>query len=219
MYEAYKDLKYLLNRGYRKSKALEFVCNHYLLPSNARHLLARCVFPTKWIEETKRKLASKNEITGKEIGIDGFNVLITLDSVIRGEAFRCEDGIVRDIRYIKNYKFDQNTLNLIRIIADTLSTLAPEKVIIFYGKSTSKSGRIAELTKKELEKRRIKGEVKVVKSPDFELKKFDIVATGDVGIIEKVKKIFDIPAYSATLLGIQIPDFKDVLKIFDEKLK
>lgn len=43
---AAEDLKYLLNRGYRKSVALKFVANHYLLGRDERNYLARYVFLT-----------------------------------------------------------------------------------------------------------------------------------------------------------------------------
>lgn len=62
---AYEDLKYLLNRGYRKKYALEFVANHYLLTSKERYFLMRCVFSDKEIEERKRKLVKEDGLRGK----------------------------------------------------------------------------------------------------------------------------------------------------------
>ncbi|WP_297501032.1 DUF434 domain-containing protein, partial [Thermococcus sp.] len=95
--EAYLDLKYLLNRGYRKKNALSFVANHYRLTAEERHLLARCVFPDSWMEEVRRKLLKPGELKGKTLAIDGFNVLITLESLLGGRAILCEDGLVRDL--------------------------------------------------------------------------------------------------------------------------
>ena len=42
--DAVRDLRYLLNQGYPRDSAVNFVANHYRLPLNQRHLLARCVF-------------------------------------------------------------------------------------------------------------------------------------------------------------------------------
>ncbi|MDP3065702.1 MAG: DUF434 domain-containing protein, partial [Methanobacteriaceae archaeon] len=38
---AENDLRYLLNRGYRKTTALNFVAGHYLLDKSQRNYLAR----------------------------------------------------------------------------------------------------------------------------------------------------------------------------------
>ena len=41
---ASNDLRFLLNRGYRKVMAIDFVGNHYLLDKNERNFLNRTVF-------------------------------------------------------------------------------------------------------------------------------------------------------------------------------
>ena len=55
LFNAYEDLKYLLNRGYRKNVALKFVSNHYRLRKEDRHLLARCVFSDGEIETREKR--------------------------------------------------------------------------------------------------------------------------------------------------------------------
>ncbi len=208
--EAYRDLKYLLNRGYRKSVALNFVANHHRLRKEERYLLARCVFSDSWIEEVRRKLLSPGEVKGREIGIDGFNVLITLESLLEGKAILCEDGLVRDLKYQGKYRPHEKTRDYLRLIVSSLAELLPQKVVFFYGKNNPGSGIVRNLTEELLAEFGISGEVKLVRSPDFELKAFETVATADVGVIEKVKRVFDLARFAGERAGAKpnpLPDF------------
>ena len=53
--DAVRDLRYLLNQGYPRDSAVNFVANHYRLPLNQRHLLARCVFSRLEVAEHRQK--------------------------------------------------------------------------------------------------------------------------------------------------------------------
>jgi hypothetical protein len=192
---AREDLKYLLNRGYRKKAALQFVANHHRLPLGGRHLLARCVFSDAWIEEVRRKLLEPKELAGKTLAVDGFNVLITLESLMDGKAILCEDGLVRDLKYQGRYRLNGRTPEVIEKVVKSLSELKVGETIFFYGKNVPKSGEIKKITETKLKEFGVPGEVRLVKSPDFELKSFENVATADTAIIETVKGIFDLAAY------------------------
>ena len=209
--EAYRDLKYLLNRGYRKSVALNFVANHYRLGKGERHLLARCVFSDSWIEEVRRKLLSPKDVRGKEIGIDGFNVLITLESLLEGKAILCEDGLVRDLKYQRRYRPHQQTAENLRLIISALSELSPERVAFFYGKNNPGSGVVRALTDELLSEFAAPGEARLVKSPDYELKAFEAVATADVGVIEKVECVFDLARFAGDRIGLKPISLHDLL--------
>ncbi|WP_010478297.1 DUF434 domain-containing protein [Thermococcus zilligii] len=210
--EAYQDLKYLLNRGYRKKVALKFVADHHRLTIEERHLLARCVFPDPWIEEVRRKLLKPGELAGRVLAIDGFNVLITLESIVEGKAILCEDGLVRDLKYQGRYRLNENTEKLLTEITGALGELGVAKAVFFYGKNVPKSGIVKALTEEALKKSGLPGEVHLVKSPDFELKGFEAVATADVGIISKVGHVFDLPGYVAGLSQKTIEPFFEVIQ-------
>ena len=201
--EAYRDLKYLLNRGYRKSYALDFVANHYRLSLEERHLLARCVFPDSWIEDVKQKLLSPRELRGKTLAIDGFNVLITLESLLDGKAILCEDSLVRDLKYQGKYRLNERTQGLIESVVELLNDLGVERALFFYGKNVPKSGLVKGLTEKALEEWKVRGEARLVKSPDFELKRFELVASADVGIVVQARSVFDIPQELGRRMGLR----------------
>ncbi len=199
--EAYRDLKYLLNRGYRKKYALEFVANHYRLTLDERHLLARCVFSDSWVNGVRKKLLRSEELRGKTIAIDGFNVLITLESLVEGKAILCEDSLVRDLKYQGKYRFNENTERLLRETGRALGELGVDRAVFFYGRNVPKSGVVKALTEKSLEEFGVPGEVYLVKSPDFELKGFETVATADVGVVSKASHVFDLARHVAGRLG------------------
>ncbi len=205
--EAYRDLKYLLNRGYRKSYALRFVSDHYRLKLEERHLLSRCVFPDSWV----KAVSEKKGYNGEPLGVDGFNVLITTESVIEGKAIACEDGLIRDLKYQKRYKVNERTPRVIELVMDALMELKPSEVVFFYGRAVPKSGIVAALTRKAMNEKKLKGDVKLVKSPDFHLKGFKAVATADAGIIEKAEAVVDVPLMISIKLGIRVQRLRDIL--------
>ena len=209
--EAYRDLKYLLNRGYRKGVALNFVANHYRLGRRERYLLARCVFPDSWIEEVERKLLPPEEIKGRVLGIDGFNVLITLESLLAGKAILCEDGLVRDLEYRGKYKPHGGTESNLRLIVSSLAELSPARAVFFYGKNNPGSGVVRALTLDLLNESGIPGEVRLVRSPDHELKAFKVVATADVGVIGKVEGVFDLARLAGKRVKAEPVPFKALL--------
>ncbi len=193
---AREDLKYLLNRGYRRKVALDFVANHYRLPMGERHLLARCVFSDVWIAEVRKKLLRPGELSGKILAIDGFNVLITIESLMDGKAILCEDGLVRDLKYQGRYRLTKRSRGVVERVVNSLSELTVGKAVFFYGKNVPKSGEVKKMTESALEKFEVPGEVRLVKSPDFELKSFENVATADTAIIAAVSRVFDLAAYA-----------------------
>ena len=213
LFESYLDLKYLLNRGYRKSVALKFVANHYKLRKEERHLLARCVFSDKEIEAREKKRKPIGFVKGKILAIDGFNVLITLESVLEGRAILCEDDLVRDLKYQRGYKLSEKTEKMLCLLLKFLSKFNPKEIIFLYDKPVSKSGKIAKLTNEIMKKVGLSGTAKAVEAPDFELKKFEIVATSDLAVIDKVKYVVDIPQEFAKSRGTKIKEFKELLKV------
>ncbi|MBP1911448.1 DUF434 domain-containing protein [Thermococcus stetteri] len=210
---AYRDLKYLLNRGYPKKSALKFVADHYRLPLRERYLLSRCVFSDEWITEVRRKLLKPEELAGKILAIDGFNVLITLESVLDGEAILCEDGLVRDLKYQGKYKLNERTPEVVETVVESLYELRVSEAVFFYGKNVPRSGIVGKMTEEAMKEYGLSGEVRLVKSPDFELKAFSNVATADVGIISKVEHVFDLQLHLSKTLGIKVNSVLDVLQI------
>lgn len=190
------DLYLLLNRDYPKSYALRFVGDHYGLKNEERYILSRTVFPKGYILETKRKKTSLKEIKGKEIFIDGYNVIITTESVLMGKAFVSMDGVLRDTRNVsKKHRITNETIESVELVLNLLKKYRPGYTQFYLDKMMSKSGKLSEALREGMEERSIKGDSETILSVDHVLKnKNGIIATNDSAIILEVNKFIDLPS-------------------------
>ncbi len=202
--EAKKDFGYLLNRGFPRTGALTFVGNHYLLNQHQRNYLNRTVFSKEKMESRKSKLILLSDITGKCVLVDGYNVLITTESICKGEEeflVDCDDGVTRDIKAVfGKYKENEATKDALNSIISLLKIFKPEKVLFFYDNPVSLSGELAKTTEKILKSHEVKGDAQTAENVDKKLiqlaKELDgVVATSDGIIIDKVECALDIPGY------------------------
>ncbi|HNR44694.1 MAG TPA: DUF434 domain-containing protein [Methanofastidiosum sp.] len=190
------DLYLLLNRGYPKLYALRFVGDHYGLKNQERYTLSRTVFPKDYILETKRKKTSLKEIKGKEIFVDGYNVIITTESVLMDKAFVSMDGVLRDTRNVsKKHRITNETLESVDLVLNLLKKNRPGYAQFYLDKMISKSGKLSEIIRQGIEERGLKGDSETILSVDHVLKNKDgIIATNDSAIIIEVKKFIDLPS-------------------------
>ncbi|USS39907.1 DUF434 domain-containing protein [Thermococcus aggregans] len=209
---AYEDLKYLLNRGYRKKYALEFVANHYKLTSRERYFLTRCVFSDREIEERKGKVLQKENLRYTVLGVDGFNVLITLESLIEGKAILCEDGFLRDLKHQKGYKIHKNTPKVLELIVRFLRDLGVKEAWFLYDAPVSRSKEVAKLTEDLMEKFGVHGAALLSKAPDYDLREFEVVASSDIAVIKKVSSVVDLPQMIGEAKGLRWVSFLEILK-------
>ena len=192
---ASKDFKYLLDRGYRRTPALNFVADHYRLGKQDRNFIIRFVFSEKEIRNHKSKLIPFPRIRRKNLVIDTYNVLVTAQAVISGkEVVRGMDGFLRDTSAVfSKYRFNEETKNAIEKILDILSDYGPGFVLFILDSQISRSGELASYIRERLKEKFIEGNARVSRNADREIKNLDwITATSDSVIIEKTKNAVDI---------------------------
>lgn len=190
-----RDVKYLLDRGYPSTSAIRFVSNHYKLSLSERYLITRAVLPSNIAQKRRNKTIACDEMKGLEIIIDGYNVLITTESVLDQEIILCDDGFIRDIKGVfGKYKKTEATDVALAEILTLLSTSSPSIVLFLFDSQVSKSGELARQVKKKLTQFRLEGDAKTLRGVDHKLKTCNaVVATSDGGIIDCVDAIIDIP--------------------------
>ncbi len=188
VHEASKDLHYLLNRGYRKSYALTFVCNHYQLKKEERYFLARAVFSEETIKATLQKRLPMEEIEGKDLAVDGFNVLITAEAVLNNEAILCDDSVMRDIQGVfGKYTMTEATDRALHTIFAVIQKYSPRKVAFYFDQQVSHSGDLCS-------KVRTYYACETIPHVDLFLADLNtITATSDSIVIEKLDHFIDIP--------------------------
>jgi hypothetical protein len=201
---ANRDFRYLLNQGYPRKGALKFVGDHYLLEEISRNYLYRTVFSNEQAENRKMKLVVLADIMDKIVFIDGYNVLITLESICGGEnglIVKADDGVIRDVKAVfGKYKGNKMTKGVLNAVMSLLKPYHPLAVRVFYDRQVSLSGELAKLTQEIMAMHGVQGTAETSENVDFQLVHLSrdvegIVATSDSVIMDKVDMILDIPSY------------------------
>ena len=95
--QAQRDLLYLIERGYPMKNASVFTGNHYLLSERQRLALVRAT-SSRQAAALRRNREVIGPVPGKEVHIDGFNIIITLEIALSGSTLlKCMDGTIRDL--------------------------------------------------------------------------------------------------------------------------
>jgi len=194
--DAVSDLRYLLDRGYSRNSAVTFVANHYRLKLDERHFLARCVFSSAEILNHRARAVSSTKVRGKRLGVDGYNVLITVESILTGkQVVKCDDGFIRDLRAIfGKYRMSSATPRALTEILKTVSRWEPMEIVMLFDSQMSRSGELAAKVRGIFKQVGAIGDAKAVAGVDFKIREFDVVASGDRAVIERVKAVWDLPA-------------------------
>ncbi len=189
------DFRYLLNRGYPRKPSLELVGNRYHLTSNERHLLHRGVFSD---EDSRMRRARKIpflQIRGKNLAIDGYNVLITVEAGLSGRPLILgDDGFIRDISGLSgNYRRSRKTDEALSLILNLLKRIRPRYTLFLLDAPISRSGELADDIRKRMEQEGIPGRAQAIKVPEKILEGFPgVVATSDTAILDRCERAHDL---------------------------
>jgi hypothetical protein len=207
------DLRFLLNRGYNRATAVRTVANRYRLPKADRHILMRAVFSENEAEEHRMKRVDIADINGRKVTVDGYNVLITVESGLKGkELFLSDDGFVRDVAAtFGKYRFSNVSEKAIELILKGLERNSPSEVNFIFDSQVSFSGELCRLIRAKMSEIGLKGNAKTSDNADYEIiLSRGIVCSSDTAIIKKADKLLDLPRH----LGVKyqrLPSCEDIL--------
>jgi hypothetical protein len=189
--KAAADVRYLLDRGYPQKGAVGFVCAHYRLDEESRYLLSRTVLSHEVSEKRRAKFLPCDKIEGMSIVIDGYNIIIGLESILDKKAYLCDDGVMRDIKGIsRNYKVSENTETAIGLILQFLKENNPSYVCFLLDSQISKSGLLAGTLRGKINDFGLRGDARTSKHVDYDLKSSKyIVASSDGVIIDEAENV------------------------------
>lgn len=196
--KAAEDFRYLLNRGYPRKAALEMVGNRYQLVSDQRHLLHRGVFSDSDSKSRRKKRISINRIGNKDLVIDGYNVLITIEAGLSGRPLVLgDDGFIRDISGLSgNFKKTDKTDEALQLIFDFIKRVKPRKTLLLFDSPISRSGELAREARDGLKRENLSGDAMAVRVPEKILIGFPgIIATSDTAIIDPSKQVVDLAGH------------------------
>jgi len=194
--KAAEDMKYLLDRGYNRNTSLNLTVNRYHLNMRERNYLRRYVFSEKEIQAHKSKLIPITEIRCEKVVVDGFNVLISVDAVLKKRNLvESMDCILRDTSMVfSNYRFDSDTKKTLDALVTLFLKYGPEGVFFVFDSQISRSGELSSYVREKMWEAGISGDASTAKSADKKIIELNhITASSDSHIIESVNQIVDLP--------------------------
>lgn len=141
------ELTWLLDRGYAMRSALALVGNRYALNQRQRIALARCACDESQRDRRRQHEVKASGISGAELWIDGYNLLILVESALGGGVILVgRDGCYRDLASLHGtYREVSETLLALRVIGETLTGWGVKSCRWFLDRPVSNSGRLREL--------------------------------------------------------------------------
>lgn len=200
-----QEARYLVNRGYPKDSAIRFVSDHHRLPQAYRFVLTRIIVAATLVYSRKAKAQRLEALRANEVFVDGYNVLITTESLLAGyPVYLCDDGFLRDTRGVfGSYKISRHTAHALSVVLDLLMQARPAYVEVLLDQQISRSGELAELMRGMMAGRGLPGTARTARDVDHLLKVSEaVVATSDGNVIDAAKRICDLPAEIAKRQGI-----------------
>ncbi len=142
---AVEELSWLLGRGYSMKATSTLVGDHHQLSTRQRLAVGRIACADGKIAVRQAKCAGLEAITGREMLIDGFNLIITIETALGGGAvFDCLDNCYRDLASVYgSYRVVEETLPAIELIGNLLAGHQPKQVHWLFDRPVSNSGRLA----------------------------------------------------------------------------
>jgi len=199
--DAVIDYKYLLNRGYSVKSSIQIVTARYQLNKLQYAVLYRCIHPDSEAYSIRGKIVSVKDVEEAYLLVDGYNVLITVDSGIVGEpVFIGDDMLLRDIRKsYRKFKYDNEVHSkLIDLILKYVVELKPKHVSIILDEQISYSGELASAFRDKIKNYNILGDAYTTRKTDTALSGAIgdiVVASSDIVVVRRASKIFDLARY------------------------
>jgi hypothetical protein len=192
--EAVCDLSWLLTRSYKASAAVSLVGNHFQL--NARERLA--IVHAASDGTVRHPPETFAALEGKKVCVDGFNVLITLETALGGGiVLRGMDGCYRDIADIQgSYSLRFETEQAVELAVTALKKANVKEVLWLFDRPVSNSGRLAGLVRKTAQNIGIPVQAKTADQVDGKIKQCDgIAVTADSDILAGAPAWFDLAGW------------------------
>ncbi|MCF8033974.1 MAG: DUF434 domain-containing protein [Desulfarculaceae bacterium] len=193
--QAARDMRYLLARGYPRELGLKLTGDRWGLDAPAREVLRRGAFAPREAEARRARLLPLSAAAGQAVGVDGHNVLITLESALSGAVLvAADDGVIRDIgQRGRHFGPSQATQQAAGLMMDALAGAGAGEVLILLDAPLSKSGELAAGLRAMLARAGMAGQARAVAAPDRELAAFGgLVASGDSMVIDAAARPLDL---------------------------
>jgi len=193
--QAAADLRYLLGRGYPRELGLKLTGDRWGLDADQRQVLRRAVAAPETARARRERLLPLTALKGQAVGVDGHNVIITLESALLGAVLvEADDGAVRDIGQIgRHYGPGAHTETAVRLMIDALAEAGAARSVILLDAPLPLSGQLAGVIRQVMERAGLAGQARAVAAPEKELAAFEgIVVSADGPLIDAAARPLDL---------------------------
>jgi len=184
---AVADVSWLLGRGYAPDSTLKLVGDRYGLTARQRKAVTRVACDDAAAADRIGRMVAPDEMRGKKIAIDGYNLLITVEAALSGGVVLCgRDSTFRDMASMHgNYRSIAETVPALEIVGRYLEAISVSSVRWLLDEPVSNSGK---LRKKIEESALLKGwewTVDLVADPDSTLvENPGVIASADSRVLD-----------------------------------
>jgi hypothetical protein len=185
---AVRDLAWLLSHGYAIQSSLELVGNRYALRDRQRLAAGRCACADDSLERRRAHCVSFEALCGKELWLDGYNVLMVLEAALGGGVVLVgRDNCCRDVLGIHgSYHRVQETEPALRLIGKLTQELGVPSCHWWLDQPVSNSGRLKTLILEVAAAQGWNWQVDLAMNPDEVLAEASqVVVTADSMILDR----------------------------------
>ncbi len=186
--DAVTDLSWLFSRGYSDNATLKLVGDRYRLTERQRKAVWRCSCAQQAIDRRKAKEVAVNNLQGKTIFIDGYNLLITIESALSGGLiFEAKDSSYRDLASIHGtYRRVEETIPALHLIGKCLEQLQLQKVHWYFDRPVGNSGKLKVMMYELIQDKPWNWDIDLAYNPDQVLiDSGEIVVSSDSMVMDK----------------------------------
>ncbi len=194
--QAVADYSLLLTKEYPPNAALKLVGDKFELTDRQRLAVMRCSCSNSQLAGRLARQIEPAQLAGQDILIDGYNILITIESGLSGGfLFVGRDGCLRDLAGLHGtYRKVSETMPAIEFINNALAELKVKNAGWLLDKPVSNSGRLKKII--ESAQTKTPAGVKLLNNPDTELIKSEqIVVTSDSDVLDRTKLWFNLAGF------------------------
>lgn len=186
--EAVRDLSWLVSHDYASPSALKLVGDRYQLEQRQRNAVSRSACSDAARDRRRRSCVEVADLAGKQIFIDGYNVLTSIEAALAGGVIlAARDGCYRDIASIHGtWRKVAETLPAVDLLGAFLAELQLHSAVWYLDSPVSNSGRLKAMLVEIAASHGWPWEVQLVADPDGILCETDeIIATADSAILDR----------------------------------
>lgn len=191
------DLSWLLSHGYARPSALKLVGDRHALTERQRLAAGRAACADASRESRARNRLAPEQMQGREVAVDGFNLLVTLEAALGGGVLlQCRDGCVRDMSSVHgSYHAVAETDTALEAVAARLAALGAGSVRWLLDRPVSNSGRLAQRLREKAAAHGWPWTVETVFNPDAELIAApEVVISSDSAVIDRAAAWYNLAA-------------------------